>query len=232
MNINRRILHTIGHRQALVIAGAALAMLAITTFTVGCGDSGTDAGSSTAGTSGIGGLTRPATGMVEVLDARSDITGSQNLTQAPSWLDINWVAIAQAGNYLKFDMDLAGKVPDTMPAGIAAEWGIMFDTDSDGTPDWVVYESSSNKDGWVYGLYNYKTKERLTGPQFPGDAAHSDTKITLTVNPATLGTPKNFKWLAFTNDYSKGTDGENLQAGDKVPDNGAPENSVDWLPYP
>lgn len=168
-----------------------------------------------------------------MLDGRNDVVGTQEMSQVPSWLDANWASISKTGDNLVFTMDLAGALPANVDAGMAAEWGFMIDSTASGSPDWVVYASNTVQDGWTFGVFNPKTKQRLSGPQFPGTATHADTKVTLTVNAASLGAPPTFTWFAFTNIYEKSTSGgQAQQAGDKIPDNGAPDNSADWLPFP
>ncbi|MHB8792936.1 MAG: hypothetical protein ACYC6O_06315 [Thermoleophilia bacterium] len=208
--------------MALLIAIAAIAFLS------GCNDSDTG----TVITPTVGSISRPAPGTVELVDAKNDISGSQDLTKAPSWLDLNWASVSKEGANLVFTMDVAGALPDKMQAGVADEWGFMLDVDQDGTSDWVIYASDTFKDGWVEGLYNPKTKERLTGQQFPGKISHLDTKVILTVSSDAIGAGSGFKWFVFTNEYTRGAENQNLQAGDHIPDLGTVDNSADWLPYP
>lgn len=229
-SLDKPVLQKIFRNRMPAVIGVALLVLVLAAMASGCGDS--NAGSSTAADLAPVGLSRPAPGTVELLDGKNDVTGSQNISQVPSWLDINWVSVAQDSGSLIFTMDVADSLPTGMQANMAAEWGFMLDTEKDGTPDWIVYASNTVQDGWTVGVFNPKTKERLSGPQFPGTASHADTKVILTVKASALGTPSSFKWFAFSNVYIKPASGEGQQAGDKAPDNGAPDNSADWLPYP
>lgn len=233
MNPHKPFFQRIAGRKTMVALGAAISVLAVALPASGCGSSTSDSGTRTATAGEAGGLSRPAPGTVEMLDGRSDVVGSQEMSAAPSWVDAGWASVSKAGDNLVFSMDLAGALPAAMQAGMAAEWGFMIDSTSSGAPDRVVYASDSVQDGWTWGVYNPKTKQRLTGDQFPGAAEHADTRITLTVSAASMGAPQAFKWFAFSNVYVKSsTGGQAQQAGDKIPDKGEPDNSADWLPYP
>ena len=231
MRSHRPFFQKLNARITAAIIVASAAAIALTIPAIGCGDSGSSAqGGTTAGDPG--GFSRPAPGTVEQLDARNDVTGSADISQVPSWVDINWASISQGGGNYVFTLDLVGVAPDNLQQGMAAEWGFMLDTSSGGSPDWIVYGSISNTDGWTMGLYNPKTKVRLAGQQFPGTITHNDTKIVLTVNSSSMSSPQSFKWFAFTNYFVKPAGSAGQQAGDKVPDKGVPDNSADWLPYP
>lgn len=215
-----------GHRR-MTAAGSGVVFLLLTLTIAGCGETTTSTGAPPAGL-----LSRPAPGTVEMIDGRGDISGSQDLAKAPTWLELNWSSVSQNAGSLKFTMDTAGTIPEQMAPGVAGEWGFMIDTDQDGTPDWVIYTSNTVKDGWTAGLFNPKTKERLAGSQFSGTATHADTKIELTIAASAIGAGQEFKWFAFANEYTKSADNQNVQAGDHIPDLGTPTSSADWLPYP
>lgn len=231
MRSHRSFFQKLNSKAVAALIAASLSAIALTIPASGCGDSGasTQGGNTT---SEPGGFSRPAPGVIEMLDARNDVTGSSDISQVPSWADINWASIAQDGGNLIFTLDLAGVAPENLQQGMAAEWGFMLDTSSGGSPDWIVYGSISNTDGWTMGLYNPKTKARLTGQQFPGTISHKDTKVVLNVNASAIASPQSFKWFAFTNYYVKPAGSAGQQAGDKVPDGGVPDSSADWLPYP
>ena len=233
MNPHRLFFQKISGKKTAVVLSAAFMVLALALSASGCGssDSGSSAQTNTSGNQ-AGGLSRPAPGTVEMLDGRNDITGGQDISQVPSWIDINWASVARDGDKLVFTMDFAGALPDNLQPGMASEWGFMLDASMGGTPDWVIYGSISKSDGWTEGVYNPKTKVRLADSQFPGTFTHSGTKLVLTVNAADVGSPQNFKWFAYSNYFIKPTGSASQQAGDRVPDNGQPDNSANWLPYP
>ena len=213
---------------AAIVAVLVLAALAL----AGCGDSQSNT-SATQPQSGIEKVSRPAPGTVEVLDGMNDISAGQNVSSAPSWLDINWASIAKEGENLKFSIEVAGKLPETMQPGLlAAEMGFLLDTEKDGTPDWGIY-ATFTRDGWSPWLYNKKTKERIAGAQFPGTFTHEGTTLVFTVNPSSFGSPKDFKWFAYTDaGLVTGTQGEVSNAGDRIDEQALPDNSSNWPVYP
>jgi len=222
------------HRGFLVAAATVLLSLTMMLLVSACGDSGSSDGSATSPTvtGPLGKLTRLGPAAIEMLDDKSDVTGSENV-QVRSAIDINWVRIEQQGENLTFTMDLGGPLPSAMAPSNAAEWGFILDVDGDGVPDWLLYQSNDSTNGWTAGLFNPKTKERLSGAQLPGTASHEGTDIIMTINRATIGSPQTLKWFAYTNVFVKSsTSTEPLQAGDRLPGNAAPDNSANWQVFP
>jgi len=218
-----------------LLAAAAAVLLSLTMMLLvsACGDSGSSDGSTAPTATGpLGKLTRLGPGAIEMLDDKNDVSGSEQV-QVKSALDINWVRIEQQGENLTFTMDLGGPLPTATVPSNAAEWGFILDVDGDGVPDWLLYQSNDNTNGWTAGLFNPKTKERLAGAQLPGTASHEGVDIVMTVNRAALGSPQNFKWFAYTNVFVKSSaSAQPLQAGDRLPANAAPENSANWQVFP
>ena len=82
--------HKKSDRRTLVAFFAVTTFLMPAMLVAGCGDTNTDStGGSTATISQVGSLTRPAPGMVEMIDSKNDNSVSQDITAAPRWLDIN-----------------------------------------------------------------------------------------------------------------------------------------------
>ncbi len=200
--------------------------------TSGCGGS---AGSANATQTSLpSGESRPSPGVVEAIaDLGATVDPSGQPAPAPREVNIDSVSISKEGQNLKFTMDVAGKLPDTRPADTAAaEWGFLLDTNGDGKPDWGVFARFPNQDNWSWGLYNENTKTQLVSQQFPGTFNRSGTRLTLTLSEAAIGSPKSFKWIAYTDDVSRASTKQNvIQAGAKVPHNAWPLGNG-WLVYP
>lgn len=214
-------------RGPVLVAGTAL--LFIPALLSGCGDSSNDSASTQPL---VVKISRPAPGTVEVIDAMNDIGAGQDVTSAPSWLDINWASIAQEGENLKFSIDVAGKLPDTMQPGfVAAESGFLLDLEKDGAPDWGIY-AAFTKQGWSPGLFNKKTKERIADAQFPGTFTHDGTTLVFTIKSSVIGSPNNFKWFAYTDAGIVTANGVMANAGDRIGDQTAANDSSNWPEYP
>ncbi len=240
MTLIKRIFQKSGKRRgatfkpaATVVTLATIALALAAALVAGCGDSGSDTtAQKTSPNPGAAGVSRPAPGTVELLDSKSDISATQSLAQAPSWLDINWASIAGEGGNLKFSIDVAGALPETMPVG-AADLGFLLDTNKDGKPDWGVHASIS-KAGWSPDIYNQETKQRLAGAQFPGTITHTGTTLVLSIPAAAVGSPAGFKWFVYT-DSALPSDSSNEvgKAGDFIGDERtSPGDSTMWPEYP
>jgi hypothetical protein len=216
--------------RGLVLVAATAALSTPALLFSGCGDSSND----TASTQPLViKISRPAPGVVEIIDGMNDIGAGQGVTSAPSWLDINWASIAQEGENLKFSIDVAGKLPDTMQPGfVAAESGFLLDLEKDGAPDWGIY-AAFTKQGWSPGLYNKKTKERIADAQFPGTFTHDGTTLVFTIKSSVIGSPKSFKWFAYTDaGIVTDTNGTMANAGDRIGDQTVANDSSAWPEYP
>ena len=206
-------------------------MATIVVLTAGCGDSGPGDATSTAAI--MSNINRPAPDTVEIIDSLKDISASDpNLQSAPAFLDINRSSVSKEGNNIKFTMELASALPEGPQPGTAVEWGFLLDVDQDGTPDWGVFADLTAKDGWLPGIYNQKTKQRLAGPQYPGTFSHTGTTIILAVDSGSLGSPVSFKWFAYTDAAMTAGANKTQKAGDKIWEPAAPDNSENWLPFP
>lgn len=210
---------------------AAVVVLSAAVFGTGCGDSEPSGPETTADATAK--ITHPAPGTVEMIDSFGDISADDpNLQTAPTFLDISRASVSREGNSLKFTMELAAVLPEGPQRGTAVEWGFLLDNDQDGTPDWGVYADLSTKDGWLPGIFDQKTKARLTGPEYPGTFTHAGTTLVFTVDAAALGSPAGFKWFAYSDAAMVVASGKTQKAGDRIWEPAVPDNSQDWLPFP
>ena len=235
MQPNKTIIKSVTRRR--IQAGAALAIILVAaTAATGCGSS-SGAPTGKQSTMTVANVERrPSQGVVEALDAYGDtVDPSGNPIAAPREVDITDVSIARDGKNLKFTMEVAGKLPDTKPADTGAvQWGFMLDTNGDGKPDWGIFaRMAQDQKNWSYGLYNQTTQAQQAGAKFPGTFSYSGSTLTFTLDPAAIGSPASFKWMAFTDDIAVPVQGQTTpkQGGDKVPDNAWPLGNG-WLDYP
>jgi hypothetical protein len=221
--------HPATTRASILFCGALL-MLAFILVTAGCGDSSSSSDNTKSSLPG-GGVSRPSAGTVEVIDGLGDTSAPDGTAApAPREADINRVQISKEGDNLKMAMEVSGPVPETKPFSVgAAEWGFLLDTDGDGEADWGVFaDFPPNQEAWTWGLYNVKTKQRVTEAQSQVAFEHAGSTLVLTVPATAIGSPQSFKWRAYTDDAARPTPAaptDMKQAGDKVPSDG-------WLDYP
>ncbi len=211
---------------------ALIGVLPLFLLASGCGSSSGSAGNTR--TSLPSGESRPSPGVVEAIaDLGATVNPSGQPAPAPRIAEIDSVSISKEGQNLKFTMDVAGSLPDTRPADTAAvEWGFLLDVNGDGKPDWGIFARFPNQDNWSWGLFNESAKTQLVGQQFPGAFTHSGTTLTLTLNEAAIGSPKSFKWVAYTDDVARASTKQNvIQAGAHVPHDAWPLGKS-WMVYP
>ncbi|MHB1389764.1 MAG: hypothetical protein ACYCXF_00795 [Thermoleophilia bacterium] len=211
---------------------ALLAATALSAALTGCGSDG-QTGTSTAAIIQAPDVKHPAPGAIEVVDNKNDVTAENaDLSKAPTFVDISWVDLAKEGDNYKFSMEVSGLLPAAPEAGKAVEWGFMLDTDKDGKPEWGVFAALDPKNGWYWAISNQKTKEKVTGAQFPGTFSHDGTTLVWTISAAAIGNATEYKWFAFSNYFTKDATNQNQKASDSVPDLVAADDSTYWLPYP
>ncbi len=236
MNQKNPIIPKLLGRRSAAFAGMAISLLFIAAA-AGCGGGSSPAQTSTSA-SLPSGFSRPSAGVVQQIDALGDTVDSHTHQPAPAprEADISQVTIRKDGQNLVFTMDVSGPLPDTRPPDtLAAEWGFLLDTNGDGKPDWGVYARFPvGQPNLSWGLYNEINKNNLSDQKFPGTMTHSGTTLTITLNASAIGSPKSFKWMAYTDDAEAPVQGQTTpeqQAGDLVPNNAWPTGS-EWLPYP
>lgn len=220
--------------SASTLAGAAGVVFAVLMagLFLGCGDTD-QAGTATQPVSNVGDVRRPAPGTVQMIDAMNDISDAgTKLDTAPTFIDINNVSIRREGANLVFSIEVSGAMPEGPQPRTVVEWGFLLDNEPDGSPDWGIFTDLTTKDGWVAGVFNVKTRERLTGEKFLGTMSHTGSTLTMTVDAGAIGNPQSFKWFAYT-DYTVADETGNLKrAGDKIWEQAIPSESTDWLPFP